>query len=119
MWNDDRSLDGQRTVVAGAGILGTVHALFALRRGAQVVHLERDLVPHGATVRNFGLIWVSGRAAGPEVALALRSRELWQEIGGHVPGVGFRANGSLTLLNSDAELQTAKRAMARDDADQR
>jgi glycine/D-amino acid oxidase-like deaminating enzyme len=33
--------------------------------------------------------------------------------------VGFRANGSLTLLNSDAELQTAKRALARDDADER
>jgi threonine dehydrogenase-like Zn-dependent dehydrogenase len=38
MLNDNGSLDGQRTVVVGAGILGTVHALFALMRGADVVH---------------------------------------------------------------------------------
>ncbi len=119
MLNDDGTLDGQRTVVVGAGVLGTVHALFALMRGAEVVHLERDLAPHGATVRNFGLIWVSGRASGAELKLALRSRELWQEIGERVPGVGFRANGSLSLVNTDAEMQVAKRALARDDADER
>jgi FAD dependent oxidoreductase TIGR03364 len=117
--NGDHSLDGQRTVVVGAGILGTVHALFALQRGADVVHLERDIVPHGATVRNFGLIWVSGRASGAELTLALRSRELWQEIAEKIPGVGFRANGSLSLVNTDAEMQVVKRALARDDADER
>lgn len=64
---------GQRVVVVGAGVLGTMHALFALARGASVVHLERDLVPSGATVRNFGLVWVSGRAVGRELALAQRA----------------------------------------------
>ena len=113
------SLDGQRTVVVGGGILGTTHALAALLRGAQVVHLERDLVPHGATVRNFGLVWVSGRAEGPELDLALRSRGLWQEIGDVVAGVGFRANGSLTLLNNDDEMMVAQRAVAREDAEAR
>ncbi len=117
--NGDHSLDGQRTVVVGAGILGTVHALFAIQRGAEVVHLERDVVPHGATVRNFGLIWVSGRASGGELTLALRSRELWQEIAESIAGVGFRANGSLSLVNTDAEMQVAKRALARDDAEER
>ena len=77
MLNDlDQTMVGQRTVVVGAGILGTTHALFALARGARVVHLERDLVPQGATVRNFGLVWVSGRASGAELTLALRSRVL-------------------------------------------
>jgi FAD dependent oxidoreductase TIGR03364 len=116
IFDQDRSLDGQRTVVVGGGILGTTHALSALARGAHVVHLERDLVPHGATVRNFGLIWVSGRAEGPELGLALRSRTLWQEISESVPGVGFRANGSLTLLNNDDEMRVAERAAAREDA---
>jgi FAD dependent oxidoreductase TIGR03364 len=117
MFHDqDRSLDAQRTVVVGGGILGTTHALAALLRGAHVVHLERDLIPHGATVRNFGLVWVSGRAEGAELALALRSRALWQEIGEAVPGVGFRANGSLTLLNSEDEMKVAERALAREDA---
>ncbi len=115
----DESLLGQRTVVVGAGILGTVHAFFALARGAQVVHLERDTLPSGATVRNFGLIWVSGRAAGREVSLALRSRELWQAIADEVAGVGFRANGSLTLVNTEGEMQVAERAVAREDSDLR
>src|ERR1700733_8113820 len=115
----DRSLDAQRTIVVGGGILGTTHALGALLRGAYVVHLERDLVPHGATVRNFGLVWVSGRAEGAELELALRSRVLWEEISEVVPGVGFRANGSLTLLNNDDEMKVAERALERDDASER
>ncbi len=112
----DRSLDDQRTVVVGGGIIGTTHALSALRRGAHVVHLERDLIPHGATVRNFGLVWVSGRAEGAELELALRSRALWEEIGKAIPGVGFRANGSLTLINNEREMNVAERALERDDA---
>ena len=120
MWNDvDQSLVGQRTVVVGAGILGTTHALLALARGASVVHLDRDPVPQGATVRNFGLVWVSGRAAGAELALALRARVLWEEIARTVPAIGFRANGSLTLINGEAELRVAQRALQRPDADER
>jgi FAD dependent oxidoreductase TIGR03364 len=115
----EQNLAGQRTVVVGAGIIGTTHALFALARGASVVHLERDATPRGATVRNFGLVWVSGRASGAELALALRARTLWEEIASFVPDVGFRANGSLTLLNSEDELLVAQRALARVDADAR
>ena len=112
----DQLLDGQRVVVVGAGVLGTMHALFALSRGANVVHLERDVVPSGATVRNFGLIWVSGRAVGREFALAQRARDLWQLIALDVPGIGFRANGSITLVNSLHELQVVEKALLRDDA---
>ena len=120
MLNDiDVTLRGQRVVVVGGGVFGTMHALFALARGATVVHLERDLVPSGATVRNFGLVWVSGRAAGPELDLALRARELWEDVGLDVPDVGFRANGSITLINNEPELEVAMRAMARSDAELR
>jgi FAD dependent oxidoreductase TIGR03364 len=83
------------------------------------VHLERDLVPSGATVRNFGLVWVSGRAPGRELQLALRSRELWEDIAEDVPGVGFRANGSITLIENEKELEVAERAMVRGDAKER
>jgi FAD dependent oxidoreductase TIGR03364 len=115
----DATLQDQRVVVVGGGVFGTMHALFALARGASVVHLERDLAPSGATVRNFGLVWVSGRAFGRELTLALRARELWQEVALGVPEVGFRANGSLTLLDNEQELEVARRAMARDDAEVR
>jgi FAD dependent oxidoreductase TIGR03364 len=109
----------QRIVVVGGGVLGTMHAVMARRRGYEVVHLEREAEARGASVRNFGLVWVSGRQAGPELSLALRARELWEELGGQVPGVGFRPSGSLTLAVDDVELRLLKEAAALPDADRR
>ena len=63
-----------RVVVVGAGVIGTLHAYLALRAGHEVTHLERELAARGASVRNFGLIWVSGRRPGEELSFALRSR---------------------------------------------
>ncbi len=93
----------QRVVVVGGGVLGMMHAAAARHRGYQVTHLEREAGSRGATVRNFGLVWVSGRAPGAELALALRARELWEELAAVVPGTGFRPHGSLTLAAADAE----------------
>ncbi|MGA2432134.1 MAG: FAD-dependent oxidoreductase [Acidimicrobiales bacterium] len=87
--SDNTALTGSRVVVVGGGVLGTMHAFSALSRGATVLHLERDQLPRGATVRNFGLVWVSGRAPGRELELALRARQLWQEMGHDVPSIGF------------------------------
>ena len=108
-----------RVVIVGGGVLGTMHAVAARRRGFEVVQLERETEARGASVRNFGLVWVSGRKAGPELSLALRARELWSELGAQVPGLGFRAAGSLTLATSDAELGLLKEAAARPDAERR
>jgi FAD dependent oxidoreductase TIGR03364 len=93
-----------------------MHALFARRRGMVVTHLEREAGPRGASVRNFGLVWVSGRAPGEELDLALRARELWGGIGATVPGVGFRPNGSLTIAQSDEELAVLAEVAVRPDA---
>jgi glycine/D-amino acid oxidase-like deaminating enzyme len=65
-----------------------MHAVMARRRGISVVQLEREPAARGASVRNFGLLWVSGRRAGPELALALRASELWEEIAAGAPGTG-------------------------------
>ena len=93
-----------------------MHALSALDRGHEVVHLEREAAPRGASVRNFGLVWVSGRARGAELALALKARERWGQIGQRCPATGFRANGSITVARSDAELRVLEQAMAQPDA---
>ena len=90
--------------VVGGGVLGTMHAWFALRRGHRVVQIERDAEARSASVRNFGLVWVSGRSDGVELTLALRARELWEDIGRRVPGLGFRPDGSLTVALGDVEL---------------
>jgi FAD dependent oxidoreductase TIGR03364 len=108
-----------RVVIVGGGVLGMMHAVQARSRGIDVVHLEREAGPRGASVRNFGLIWVSGRAAGAELALAQRARTLWEELGSLVPEAGFRAHCSLTLAVDDAELGLLKEAAELPDAAER
>jgi FAD dependent oxidoreductase TIGR03364 len=108
-----------RVVIAGGGVLGTMHAVAARRRGFEVLQLEREAEARGASVRNFGLVWVSGRKAGPELDLALRARALWAGLGAEVPGLGFRAAGSLTLAAGDAELALLKEAVTLPDAERR
>jgi len=105
-----------RVVVVGAGIIGTMHAWTARRLGYDVVHLDRDLEARRASVRNFGLIWVGGRAGGSELDLALRSRSLWDEVAADVPEVGLRPNGSLTMAATPEEMAVLEEAAARSDA---
>lgn len=104
-----------RVTIIGGGILGTAHAVEAVRRGHEVVHLERETEARGATVRNFGLVWVSGRSHS-ELHAALRSRELWADLGSRIPEIGFRAIGSMTLLRTPAEVAVAEEVCARADA---
>jgi FAD dependent oxidoreductase TIGR03364 len=104
-----------RVTIIGGGILGTAHAWEAVHRGHAVTQLEREVEARGATVRNFGLVWVSGRA-DVELDLALRSRQLWEDLGARVAGIGFRPAGSLTLLRTPSEVAVAEQVVARDDA---
>ena len=106
----------QRVVVVGGGVLGMMHAVQARQRGYRVVHLEREAGSRGATVRNFGLVWVSGRAAGPELDLALRARQLWEDLAARVPAAGFRPHGSLTLAVTAAEADLLAAAAGLPDA---
>jgi len=105
-------------VVVGGGVIGTMHAWLALEAGHKVIHLERDLAPQSASIRNFGLVWVSGREAGPELALGLRARTLWEGIGAK-SDIGFRANGSLTVAQNEAELEVLREAAEMADAKER
>ncbi|MFF4135225.1 TIGR03364 family FAD-dependent oxidoreductase [Streptomyces mirabilis] len=105
-----------RVIVVGAGVVGTLHAWHAVERGHEVVQIEREAEARGASLRNFGQIWVSGRAGGGELETALRARELWEEIGARVPDLGFRACGSLTPVRNPRERAVAEAALAREDA---
>ncbi|WP_385634502.1 TIGR03364 family FAD-dependent oxidoreductase [Streptomyces sp. SudanB5_2050] len=111
-----RSVAVVRVIVVGAGVVGTMHAWHAVNRGHEVVQIDRETEARGASLRNFGQIWVSGRAGGEELETALRARELWEEIGARVPALGFRPNGSLTPVRGDLERAVAEAAVARPDA---
>ncbi|ANW64082.1 FAD-dependent oxidoreductase [Mycobacterium sp. djl-10] len=107
-----------KIVIVGGGILGTTLALESVSRGHHVIQLEREAQARGATVRNFGLVWVSGRAEH-ELQATLRSRELWSDLGAKIPGIGFRAAGSITVVRTEAELRVAAESAARADAGDR
>ena len=100
-------------------MLGAFHARTALSQGWEVVHLEREEAARGVSVRNFGLIWVSGRAVGPELDLALEARARWEAAAIYCPAMGFRPNGSLTAVCHPAEVSVLEAVMARPDADAR
>jgi FAD dependent oxidoreductase TIGR03364 len=112
-------MDQQKIIIVGGGVLGTMHAMSAIERGFSVQHLERERDARGASVRNFGLVWISGRARGPELALALKARARWERLWQLAPSMGFRANGSLTLAKTPAELTLMEQACAAEDAEQR
>ena len=106
----------KRAVVAGAGIVGTWHALELCRAGFVVDHLEAERAPLGASVRNFGLLWVSGRRNGLELDVAQRSRRMWEAVAPMAPGIGFEANGSLTLARNADERTVMETFAAHPDA---
>ena len=93
--------------VIGAGILGLAHAHTAAKRGKSVVVFERSPQAAGASVRNFGLIWPIGQAAGRMHAMALSSRELWLEIleAARLP---YFPTGSLHVVYRDDEATVAR-----------
>jgi FAD dependent oxidoreductase TIGR03364 len=66
--------------VVGAGILGLSCALAAARRNLKVVVIERGTRAQGASVRNFGLITVTGQHPTSVWPLARRTREVWAEV---------------------------------------
>jgi FAD dependent oxidoreductase TIGR03364 len=109
----------KRAVVAGGGILGTWHAVELCRAGFTVQHLEADAAPIGASVRNFGLVWVGGRRSGAELDVAQRARRRWEQISHDVPGIGFRANGSVTVARTDGERKVMEEFAQHRDADER
>ncbi len=95
-----------------------MHAFMARRRGLEVVHLERELVARGASVRNFGLVWVGARAGGAELELSLQARSMWDEVAREVdmPSAALRPAGSLTVATDEPEMALLGQACSRDDA---
>lgn len=89
-------------IVVGAGIVGLSHALATMRRGGRVCLVEREERAVGATVRNFGMVWPVGMRPGEDRTRALRSREIWLELGREA-GVDVRPVGSLHVARDEDE----------------
>ncbi|HEU5045000.1 MAG TPA: FAD-binding oxidoreductase [Nocardioidaceae bacterium] len=68
-------------VVVGGGIVGAACAYYAAGAGLAVTVVDRGPAGAGTTSRGEGNILVSDKAPGPELTLALWSRQLWHQIG--------------------------------------
>jgi glycine/D-amino acid oxidase-like deaminating enzyme len=67
-------------IVIGAGIVGASTALSLTNAGFKVLILDRGSVSSGTTGAGEGNILVSDKDPGPELQLALKSRDLWFEM---------------------------------------
>ncbi len=75
-----------------------------------------DAEPQQATVRNFGMLWIGGRAPGLDLRLALDARRRWSELALRAPELGFRADGSITLATDQVHLDAFAELVDRDDS---
>jgi FAD dependent oxidoreductase TIGR03364 len=89
-------------VVVGGGILGVAHAWAAAKRGLSVTLFERSQQPHGATIRNFGQVLVTGQSPGMMLSHAQQTGVLWKELAS-LAGFHTRTNGSLVVARSTHE----------------
>ena len=103
--------DAFDVAVVGAGVLGLAHALAAVRTGRRVVIVDRDAQANGASIRNFGLITVTGQQRGDLWRLARRSRDVWAEIAGPA-GVAVESHG-LAMIAQRPEAADVLEAFAR------
>jgi FAD dependent oxidoreductase TIGR03364 len=66
--------------VVGAGIIGLSCARAAALKGLRVIVVDRDAQANGASVRNFGLVVVSGQERGTAWNRARRSCAIWRQV---------------------------------------
>jgi len=90
-------------VVVGAGALGAACAYFAARRGLRVHVVERGQVASGTSSAGEGNLLVSDKEAGPELGLALYSRDVFRgELAEFGPSWEFEAKGGLVVVATEA-----------------
>ena len=89
-------------IVIGAGIVGAMCAFFTTKAGLKTIVIDRGAVASGTTGAGEGNIMVSDKSPGPELELALLSRDLWFDVGNEV-GDSFElvAKGGLSIARRD------------------
>ena len=89
-------------IVIGAGIVGAMCAFFTTKAGLKTIVIDRGAIASGTTGAGEGNIMVSDKSPGPELELALLSRDLWFDVGNEV-GDSFElvAKGGLSIARRD------------------
>ncbi len=100
-----------KIAIAGAGILGLAHAYAYAKRGHHVTVFERSPRAHGASVRNFGMLWPIRFPKGELEQLGALSRRIWTEVleSAKLP---YSAEGSLHVAYQDDEAAVIQELLA-------
>lgn len=93
----------KRLAIVGAGIAGLAHAWVASQRGYRVTVFDRSARASGASIRNFGMVWVIGQPDSIQT-IAMNSRERWLEAS-QKAGFWIQPCGSLHLAHQPDEWQ--------------
>jgi glycine/D-amino acid oxidase-like deaminating enzyme len=92
-------------VVIGAGIIGAAAAAALAATGRTVCVIDRSGPLGGTTAAGEGNVLVSDHLPGPDLALALRSAELWQEFAaGHGGEFEFERKGGVVVAHDPSQL---------------
>ncbi|TDD95040.1 TIGR03364 family FAD-dependent oxidoreductase [Flavobacterium cellulosilyticum] len=90
-------------IVVGSGVLGSFHAYHALKKGLRVALIEKDKMPKGATIQNFGQVVPSGMDTKWQ-AYGRESLAIYKEIQSQFD-ISIRQNGSVYLASNEEEVQ--------------
>jgi glycine/D-amino acid oxidase-like deaminating enzyme len=105
-----------RVLIVGGGILGTAHALEAVRRGFDVEQFEAEAEPRASTARSPGALHFSWAAGPLDLELSRRSARAWGELAGTDHGGFLRSTGSDVVAVTEHEFDVLQHLLARPDA---
>jgi glycine/D-amino acid oxidase-like deaminating enzyme len=99
-------------VVVGAGIVGAACAYAVAKAGLRVLVVDRGPLAGGTSSRGEGILLVSDKPGGPELALALLSLKEWSGVAAELselngqPGGGFEyaPKGALVVAGRESSL---------------
>ena len=100
-------------IIIGAGIIGATTALTLTNAGLKVLVIDRGNIASGTTSAGEGNILVSDKGPGPELELALRSRNAWFELDGDIGGgIELESKGGVVVARSESGVGALRKLTA-------
>lgn len=90
--------------IIGGGIVGASAAYYLARRGVRVTLFEARDLAYGASGRNLGYVWLHTRRPGPELSLAMTTRQLLPQLAEELDSdFELQCNGGMIFFKTEAQ----------------